>query len=275
MTEESLENILRGRLIDKSAVMTVLNEGNGQKLDVQIRNVHAEEREIQSKRRRSHTFGSVDGMLRYLERYKTKHTVIFADPSSMEMTVVVDESTEKVQEILSMCPLVHPLWLPWVDVCGATLELRALVDFLRSNRRAIIRPDGRELVLALSQIKSSTEIELHEGRGNGSINGVLIKSKIQGNQGASTVDLPDSITVESPIFIDEPKHEVEIDLTLDSKIRDGKPTVFAALNSADLKSGELSLFESMCERVHKFATDNEIVFSFGESQYRDWPRVND
>lgn len=272
MTDEegTLRDILEGRLKGKSAVMEVLDAAEGKTLDVKIRDVHEEEPPIGRALRRNHCFGNVNGLMDYLFDYKSENTVVFADPENLSMEIVLDEDSSWRQEVVGMRPAVHPLWKPWRGICGNSDNLRNIVDFLRHNRSQIIEPNGRELVLTLSQIKGSTEFELHEGIGNGSVNGLLIKSKVQGNKDTGLVELPESIKIRCPIFVDQKEVDTEIDLILETKMADGKPVVLATLNASDLRTAELEQFQEMCQGVSEFCKENDLVFTYGRCAYRDW-----
>ena len=168
---------------------------------------------------RQHVFHTAESAAAYLAAgYASEHTVALADAVAQRIGITLDERAIGGVEVCSVTPVLHPIFEPWaVLMKQGPLDLREAVSFLQQHRREIIEPAGRELALDLGQIKASTEIEAHfgtPGKGRDAINGLMVTTRIKGQDQTSPVDLPEFIIIECPLFVGSVARRIEIDLTM-------------------------------------------------------------
>lgn len=270
----------------QATILTIGGEAENRKVTVERRQLQPEPKPEPVRAptgAREHTFHAVDGFIDYLVRYGVdKGTVVLADHGGgvrePAVRAIIDDRAERGVEVISLTPQVHPRWKPWADLLDRKLSLAALVEFLRMNRRAVVAcegtpTNGRELLFALAQIRAATSVELHQGSGNGSSNGLVVTTKISGGKG-EPVDLPERFTVRSPIYIDLAPQDVELDLVL-SASKDGAE-VFAQFASADIREAQIEAFEVMRSEIHRrlVASPEEgspsVIVAAGRPEWEAW-----
>jgi hypothetical protein len=221
--------------------------------------------------RRNHVFHDVEGFAAYLTKYKTENTVVLANVPAMSIVAVLDEKAEKGFETLTLNPVLHPLFAPWADLLEKSasdsedpLAVDQFAEFVMTNRRSVVSPDAKDLVMTLSHVKASRKITIDRGRGKKCLNGVMIETNIQGQAGSEFVELPDSLTLNVPIFVRTSPRQIEIDmLTVASE-----SNVFMRAVSADVEQAKVEAFEEMLAECRKI--DAGIVVGTGCPQTREW-----
>ncbi len=219
---------------------------------------------------RQHTFFAARGFIEYLVEYGTETTVVLADPETNTISAVLTESHEKAIEIVEMKPYLHPLWKPWDVMLEKAMLLPALLEFIRNVRRTIKSPDAKALVLALSQVKMATKVELFAGTGNDSMNGLMVTSKIRGKAAESedAVDLPDSLILNVPIFLDTEARDIEIELIIEGA-PDGTAIV-ARFASGDILTAKVEAFQLMVDTIFEELNTAKMTCAYGAPKYGKW-----
>lgn len=270
--ETSIEKLLTKVRVGQSTVLDLTKELDGtRKLVVEQRQVQPEAPRAPEKSespRRAHEFYAVAGFADYLGKYGGPHTVLYANPAAECVQAVLDETAPKGFEVVTFKPQVHPRWKPWVALLGETISLDAFVDFIRDNRRAISVPDGRELALALSQVRASTEIKLERGRGKKSLNGLMVKTDIQGHRDETIVELPESLELMVPLYVDSAAQLVELDLVIE--VASGGTEITARLSSADLAEARVKAFDGMLQTLRGHEKLSHATFTFGAVKHDGW-----
>jgi hypothetical protein len=246
--------------------LAVLEDNDTKKLVIERKRPEMIRSETQP---RAHQFFAVDGFIEYVKlNGKDKKTVVFADHANSRMYAVLDDQAPKGAERIALQPQIHPRWEPWRNWLDRTRELDQFVDFLRQNRRTLTGDAGRDLTMALSQVKASTEVELNRGRGKKALNGLIVRTKITGGgANAENVELPDTITINTPIFVDTPPIGIELDLILEAT--NGGKTITAALASADIRDAEIAGFDAMWDAVQADLGDKHTVVC-GKPEWAHW-----
>lgn len=277
--EPTIHNLIRAPEKGKETVFELANEldaeGNetGAKvLKIERRDLQplpAEEADLSQSRARSHHFHAAEGFIGYVKKYGSKeNAVLFADAKRRIVEASLNELDEHDREIVALEPMTHPRWEPFRRTLGKTMRLEDMVQLLRENRRAI--EDGALIVGVMSQVTCATEVTLHKGEGRNALNGVLVKTKVSGGgTNSSPVALPESITIVTPILVDEDVQTIEVDLIL-SASKDGTE-VFAQLSSADLKDAEITAFDGLIGKLRQECPD--MLVTHGSLQERSWRRV--
>jgi len=256
-------------------VVTTQDEAGNtiKKLIVEKRKVAAEDpRPLvkEESKPRSHIFYNVKGFVDFLTKYGKDTTVVFSNPNEGRVQAVLDDRLDRGgTEIVTFEPLIHPRWATWAQLLAVRrVALAQFADFLGWNRRAIIEPDGRDLMLMLSQVKGSTSIELYQGKGKRALNGLLIKTNIQGSKGEEIVELPETITLQVPLYVQTQPVDVEIDLCIETT-PDGTG-IFVTLNSGDVLDAKLQAFDEMCFALEPLKKTPGMVVTMGAPDYAEW-----
>ena len=223
--------------------------------------------------RRAHTFHDAAGFVAYLQRYGTKATVVLADHAEATMQATIDETAADGFETIRLKPIPHPLLEPWrARTGGSAYPIKEIARFLMENRRAITKPAGREVALLMSQVTASRSITRQAGIGAKSLNGIMIKTTIQGvDQKAAPLDLPETITIAAPIFAGQPPVPIEIDLLLDCSDADGTAT--ARLTSHDMTIKRIEAFEAMVAKIAAEIKLETAVVALGTGQTEPWDYI--
>jgi len=217
---------------------------------------------------RAHTFHHIAGFNAYLSAYGGAHTVVLADAGAGTIDAVLDETAPKGFEIVNYQPQVHPFAAPWIDIIASRRPIRELADFLAEHRGRIAEPDPVYLRMVLGQVRASVQTTLHRGqRPSESLNGVVIKTKVQGEDAkGEPLDLPETIVVKTPLYVDdEDCHAIEFDLTLSAASDDQE--VYGRLTSPDLLRVKVEAFE---DRIACLDLPDGAVATLGGVDHAEW-----
>lgn len=266
--KDILETPIEG--VETSLQLMKALEGNGQRIEVSMRRLNPEQPELPIRSEsaaRAHRFFEVRGFIDYVLKFGGKDTVVFADPSRGVVQATLDENAAEGRETVVFAPMLHPQWEPW-DRLLQKPEL-SLTEFLRhcaNNRRGIIEPNARDLVLLFSQIQSCSKVDVAQGHGKTAVNGVLITTTIKGVESQDIGDLPDTIKLLLPIYIGTQPTEIEIDLTLSAKPGEGITITLAA---GDLLEAKFRIFTAMCAQFDELKT-REMTVTMGSVNEEAW-----
>ena len=215
---------------------------------------------------RAHVFWSVDGFIEYLQKYATNDLVVLADPTTGEMQAVLDETAATGFEGVSFEPLYHPLFGPWSDwIGGAPRDIKAFAKFVLVQRHVIVEPDPRMLAMMLSQIRVSKKVEAATGFGAESTNGVMIETKIKGQVQSTVVDLPETIVIECPVFMDCEPARMDVSLVVEDA-----GGVMVQLISSDVEREKVAATQRMLDKV---AGTLAAVVGLGKVEHGRWSYV--
>jgi len=216
--------------------------------------------------KRAHTFHAIAGFADYLTKYGSADVVVLADVSNGRIDAVLDETAETGFETVACVPTMHPLLRPWADAAAReAMALDAFVEFLRSNRRTIREPDGRELAMTLSQVTAAIKTTIQRGTSTNSVNGIMFETKIQGETQQGAVEIPDTLTLSCPIFVGGDPVPIEVDLTL--RADPGSPKIVVSVTAAEIEVRMIEAFEAMVETLR--AVDG-ITVALGRTGHETW-----
>lgn len=239
----------------------------GKRVVIENRKPKPVERELARTGPRAHKFQSAQSLITYAKRFVTlDQASVFADLHSNLITMAVEEERgQGGPEILTLQPTLHPSWRAWKNMTGFWVTLPKLVEFLRTQRGVVVEPDGRALLGELSQITAATEVELHRGTGRQAVNGILVKTTIQGKNGEIPVDLPEEIVIQCPLFYGQASEQVA--LSLDLKTSKEGDEVLARLSPTDSELAELRSFERMVNEIDVALEPTTVVMGFQQRGY--------
>lgn len=268
IVNEVFSDVSQGKQTVVEVARSVINNKENLKFVIENREVQPEPPALPPRKespRRAHIIHDAEGFAAYLEKYKTENTVVMVDVSEQRACAVIDDTATKGFEIITLQPVIHPLFVPWRNMMAIDkhIVLRAFAEILAENRRSIIKPDGRELVLMLSQVKASRKTTLQRGFGKHSVTGIVCEVDIVGDTKNEEIELPDSITIKAPLYLATEPTIIEIDITLDAD----DSNVYVKCSSADLVEKQVKAFETMLEKVR--AIDG-VVVTLGKPAYDEW-----
>ena len=215
--------------------------------------------------RRAHIFHDVQTFKSYIKKVKTDNTVILANVESRSISAIVDDLTKEGGcEIVALVPPIHPLFAPWNSILDETMPVLQFAEFAMMHRRAVKKPEGRELAMVLSQIKASTRIEVAQGKGAKSLNGIMVETLIQGQKGTDLVEIPETISIRVPLFLGTDPKDIEIDLLISG---DRENRIFVKAISGDVLQAQVEAFEDM---VRELADLEGLVAGLGAPGYQSW-----
>lgn len=214
--------------------------------------------------RRQHIFHDVEGFGRYLEAYKSKHTVVLADVPNVTIHAVLDETAENGFEVVTLQPQTHPLFAPWQKLlANEAVDILSFARFVLQHRRSIIKPDGLETALLFGQVRAASKVTLQKGVGKKSVNGLVVETEIQSDRQAEPVDLPDTLTIRCPLYVGTPAVDLEIDL-LTAVIAD---SVAVIVSSSHVLEAEVEAFAGMVSALGEI---EGIVVGLGRPEHDSW-----
>lgn len=222
--------------------------------------------------RRAHRFADLAGFVAYLRKYKSTEgdTVVLADVGNQTIAATLDEKAVSGFEVVTLKPAVHPLFAPWADLLEAgQIEIGKFAEFLLANRRVVSSPDGMELVATFSQVRASVNTTIKRGIGNKSINGVMVTVEIAGESKAQPVDLPNSITIQAPLFVGTSEQDIEIDLLLTSP---SAGVIAVTLTSAGVLEARVAAFLDMLEAIRGV---EGLTVGMGRPAVKPWAYVGE
>lgn len=217
--------------------------------------------------KRSHEFISAKSLAEYLQKYGTKDTVVFADPEAEVISAVLDESAHQGFQIVTMKPAPHPLWTPWAQFAGRHRDVMDFAKFVVENRRTIAQPDARELILDLSQIRASVSVEIQKGRGKTAMNGLMVTTEIKGAKEAGPVDLPETITIHAPLYVDTDARDLDLDLCIEAQSNGG---VTVLVTSSAVAEARVAAFMDMVDQIRTVIAAKGATFTFGRPRHTAW-----
>lgn len=268
---KSIDDIIKAVTPNQATVIDVAGDGPARKLTVEMRKLLPEAPRIPilaPSPARAHIFLSAASLADYLARYGCAETVVYADPENERISAVLNERAPSGgHELVTMAPQLHPLWAPWAKLAGRRISLEDFARFVAENRRSIIEPAGRELSMTLSQVRAVVSVEIDRGRGKDAVNGLVVRSKIQGTEKSERVELPDSLALHVPLYVQTDAKRVDLDLCIEAD-RDG--TVSVLVTSGTVAEARVAAFGEMIETVRGGTEALGCVHTFGRPQHRPW-----
>lgn len=224
------------------------------------------EPEIARAKARSHVFNDIDAFSDYLNRNADdSNSLVLADVNSRTITAVLNEGDETDREQVTLKAIEHPLFTPWAKLLSSPTNAVAFALFIMEHRRAL-GPEGREIAMIFSQVKMAKTIQMHSGTGKKSLNGVIVEVEIAGERKGVPVELPETITINLPLFVGTSSQSIEIDLLVTNQ---GENVIVYA-TAADVEQQRIKAFEEMVAKIRE-ATD--LLVGLGQIGHREWATV--
>lgn len=271
----SVEHLIRKIPDGQETIFDLLDEGGEsvRKIEITRRKLQPElplsmpEQEIARAKARSHVFNDIVAFSEYLNREASDiSSLVLADVNSRTITAVLDEDQEGDREMVTLRAVEHPLFTPWGRMLGEAVSVVDFALFVMQHRRAVVVPDGRELAHTFSQVKMSKAIQMWTGTGKKSLNGVICEVEIAGERKGAPVELPETIAIETPLFVGTSPQRIELDLLVTNI---GERVVVYA-TAADVEEQRIKAFEEMVAILKE--KTGQLV-GLGQVQHRAWDLV--
>jgi hypothetical protein len=216
---------------------------------------------------RSHVFNEVDGFLEYLDENRTKNMLIFADVPNTVIYAVLDDKAEHGFEQVRFEALKHPEFtLLAKTLLDGEMDIMTFARNLMRNRNILAGdPEkAKQLALMMRQITVSSKITACSGVGAKSVTGIMCTTEAKAGVAEDQIDLPDSIAVKVPIYIDTAPVQFDIDLTMTAK-RTGE--VVVTTDNPELELRKYEVFQLIMEQV---AAINGVIVTRGKPMTKEW-----
>ena len=218
--------------------------------------------------KRAHEFHKLDGFIDYLKQNKGEkdnNTIVFANVPNSCMVAVLNDRAADGFEVIAFCPVMHPLFAPCDAILNQPMPLDDFVQHVVCNRKSIVDPQGKDLVMLLSQVRSSTTVKLHKGVGKHAINGLVLETEVQGEVNQQPVDLPDELVLLMPLYVGTGPARFTVDMIINSVKGGTELEVYCS--SADILEQKVKAFDDMANEI---AAIEGIRVGLGRPDWVDW-----
>ena len=217
---------------------------------------------------RSHQFCDVDGFTEYVGNNKTTDTVVFCDVNETTIFAVLDDKAPKGFEIITLVPPYHPEFALLAEtLLDKTLGIQEFARAVMRNKRVIKDTAGhsaRNLAMIMQQIVVASETKQFIGDGKKQVNGLVTKTTIKaGSDVTDELEIPDSFTVELPIYINTDPKRFDVDITITTK----QQGVVAVVDCPELEVKKYEVFEEMVAGLKNLAGVSVV---YGRPGRCDW-----
>jgi len=216
---------------------------------------------------RSHVFNEVVGFVAYLAARWTKNMIIFADVPNTVIFAVLDDKAEHGFEQVRFEVLYHPEFILLAKtLLDSTMDMMTFARNLMRNRNVLAGdPEkAKQLSLMMRQITVSSKITACSGVGAKTINGIMCTTEAKAGVAEDQIDLPDSIAVKVPIYIDSDPVQFDIDLTITAD-RGGKVEI--TTDNPELEVRKYEVFQLIMGRVDE---SNDVIVTMGKPMTKEW-----
>jgi len=216
---------------------------------------------------RAHVFHDAAGFIGYLKTNKTNNTVVLADVDQVVVEAVLDDQASMGFETIALKPPYHPEFaLLAKTLLDRTLSIEQFAIAVMRNRNVIAggSESTRQLALSMSQITVSSKIEACVGAGKKSVNGVMCTTEVKSGVAEEQIELPDSITVLLPIYINTAAVSFDIDITVTAE-RGGNVQV--TTDSPTLGVRKFEVFQEILSPIEKM---DGVAVSYGVLKTAQW-----
>jgi hypothetical protein len=270
---DSLEALITVAPESTVTVFDLLDEG-GEKvktIEINRRTLQPEppnEKEVARAKARTHQFHSAPEFAEYIKRESVEtDAIVLGDVDSKLVTCVLDEGNREDRETISFLAKQHPLFDEWEKLLKTEeMEVLEFAKFCQKNRRTIVQPDGLALAMMFSQVKMAKTVTVNRGVGKKALNGVMVQTEIGGKFQDEIVELPNSISIECPVFVGCDPIKIEIDLLVDGSGED----VNVIATAPDLQAKRIEAFEQLIEIIRE---KSGLLVGLGKIAHREWELV--
>jgi len=269
--DEAIKNVKKNEVSAVSLAKELLKDGKEEVRVVLERQKMMPER--MESPARNHVFYDVEGFTEFLVANKTKQTIVFADVSNVVVYAVLDDTSERGFEKVSLQPPYHPKFsLLNEALLNQTLPIADFAQAVIRNRGVIKNTNGQSaqsIALIMQQITIASETKQFIGDGKTASNGLVTTTKITAGspEAKEQLQIPDSFQVELPIYLNTAPKIFGIDITISSK----RGEVLAIVDCPELEVKKYEVFEEMLVGIKK---NEGVMVVYGRPNIIDW-KYND
>lgn len=144
---------------------------------------------------------NTDSFIEYVERFKLRSTVLFANYEGLFISAVIDYHgasdepswcTHKARLLLKS----SPEWARWIGNSGKSISQETFADFLEDNSIDIISPDAATILEAATHLEEAKEVTFKSGinLSNGSLQ-LNYTEEVGGKQRENALTIPKVFTL--------------------------------------------------------------------------------
>ena len=216
---------------------------------------------------RAHIFYDAVGFSKYVEREKQTDTVIFADVENSVIYAVLNDRAEKGFEKVSLAPPYHPEFkLLKETLLDSSMDIMRFARNLMRNRNVLAgEPEkAKQLAMMMQQITVSSKITACFGVGAKSVNGIMCTTEAKAGVAEEQIELPDSVAVEVPIYINTDPVQFDIDLTITAN-KAGQVDI--ATDNPEMNVRKYEVFQGILEKVREVG---DVIVTLGVPITSEW-----
>ncbi|KKL71085.1 hypothetical protein LCGC14_2098470 [marine sediment metagenome] len=187
---------------------------------------------------RAHIFHTAEGFIEYIKAEKTEHTLVLADINRACVHAILNDRATHGFEGVCLEPALDPRFalLTKTLLHGGPIPIAEFALAVMRNRNVMAGTPAKaqQLAILMQQITVSSQITACSADLGIGLNGVLCKTSVKAGEGETQVNIPSSIAVKLPIYLNTPEVEFDLDITL-SAARSGEVIVSVDAPELDLR----------------------------------------
>jgi hypothetical protein len=202
----------------------------------------------------------------YIDANKTGDTVILMDVENEKVYAILDDKAARGYEIILLAPALDPRYQMLQEtMLNKRLRPKKFAEAVLMNKEIIAADDDKDksLPMILKQITIANVIKATEGTGAKSMNGVVCETTIKAGTGSEEIILPESIVVETPIYLKTEIKRFSIQIVV---IPESSTEVTICTKSPEAALAKCQVFEKMIEPLQEI----ECLTGFGKPVYGQW-----
>jgi len=219
---------------------------------------------------RAHRFYDVPGFVAYIFANKTGNTLVLADVKNTVISAVLDDKASKGFETVQMRPAYYPEFEMLAGILGQKMGAARFAEQMVLNRGVLGEDakESRQLAILWQQLTVSSKIEAAVGSGKTAVNGVMCTTKVSSGSGHDVVELPDNITVRTPIFVNRPVCEFQLVVTV---LANSQGDVLIQADAPEIEVLKYKEIREMAAEVEKaLSGDGDVQVTVGSGRYENW-----
>ena len=170
---------------------------------------------------------SAESLVKYFNKFKTPHSVIFADPVEQSLTAIIDyhkapgsagggdgervpasPEADRTKHRARLSVKYSDQWLRWRAIDGKTLSQMEFAEFIEENYMEVVAPAHADLLECVTTLSAKNDVTFSSGvkLQNGEIQFQYVE-KIDG-KGRGGLTVPSEIVLRLPLHLEGPVQEV-------------------------------------------------------------------
>lgn len=152
--------------------------------------------------------------VRYVQRFKTDDTTVYADLERRRFTAVIDHHGAGKpgwcqHRATYDCPI-SGQWKTWIDRDGKTMTQTDFAAFIEDNLPDIIEPSSSDILTISRTLEAKKKVDFQSGvrLDNGEVQ-LTYNEEIKGTAGKGSLDIPETFKLGIPVFEGGERYELE------------------------------------------------------------------